>query len=271
MGDNSYKYRKEETDLMDEVDMFMEDINETSYGEVEIPDTLRRGIRKHVNICEEAKLGAKVSEADKEYIRLGKIYEKKRKLRKYYVLAAVLVLALAFGMTSMGGPEKVFQKFSWVLAGREQTNVDSDSDIVDPTSGMKEEEAYALVEEKFGFYPVKLNYLPEGVEFIKMEIGDETQGIQLIYGKGGEANILMFIHPNYRDGSYSTDFEDKLLKEYKYSENQKNITVKQYEVEETGEIRWSAEFLNNNIHYFMSCLDMGEQDFEEILKNLYFF
>ena len=82
------------------------------------------------------------SAEDKELIRLGRIYKKRKKLHRYLVAVAAIVCVLAFGITSMGGPKKVFEKFNWTLAGREQTNVDSDNDDVVQMSDVKEDEVY---------------------------------------------------------------------------------------------------------------------------------
>ena len=52
----------------------------------------------------------KLTAEEKELIHLGRIYKKRKRLQKYVVLAAVLILAMAFGMTSIGGPEKIFEE-----------------------------------------------------------------------------------------------------------------------------------------------------------------
>ena len=125
----------------------------------------------------EAKADAETifSAEDKELIRLGRIYKKRKKLHRYLVAVAAIVCVLAFGITSMGGPKKVFEKFNWTLAGREQTNVDSDNDDVVQMSDVKEDEVYQEIEDRYGFTPVKPLYRPEGVILLESTIGDEIQ------------------------------------------------------------------------------------------------
>ena len=145
----------------------------------------------------------KLTAEEKELIHLGRIYKKRKRLQKYVVLAAVLVLAMAFGMTSIGGPKKVFEMVKSTLMGREQINVDSEE--ISRTAGMSEEEAYQEIEETFNFVPVALDYLPKGVGFLEIELGEEIQCINLVYGIGKEVKVTYHIRPNYRDSSYGRD------------------------------------------------------------------
>lgn len=76
---------------------------------------------------------AKLSEEDQEALRLGremlknqseekKIYtirRKKRNIRRIVALAAVLILVMAVGMTSFGGPERMLQFMKSSVGGRE--------------------------------------------------------------------------------------------------------------------------------------------------------
>ena len=82
---------------------------------------------------------AKLSEEDQEALRLGremlknqseekKIYtmrRKKRNIRRIVALAAVLILVMAVGMTSFGGPERMLQFMKSSVGGRKVSQVDS--------------------------------------------------------------------------------------------------------------------------------------------------
>ena len=209
------------------------------------------------------------SAEDKELIRLGRIYKKRKKLHRYLVAVAAIVCVLAFGITSIGGPKKVFEKFNWTLAGREQTNVDSDNDDVVQMGDVKEDEVYQEIEDKYGFAPVKPLYRPEGVELLEVNIGDEIQGIHLTYGVNQEANISYHIRPNYRDGSWGKDIEDELLKEEHMTVSDVDICLKQYRVDEKTE-RWLVGFEYNNASYSMLIMDLEEAEIEKIVENLIF-
>lgn len=215
-----------------------------------------------------ADAGREFSEEDKELIRLGKIYRKRKKLHRYLVAAAAIVGVLAFGITSMGGPKKVFEKFERNVLGREQIGIDSNDDtkFVDTVN---EEEVYQQIEDEFGFYPVKPIYRPEGVEFLEASVGDEIQGIHLIYGVDKDVNISYHIRPNYRDSSWGKDIEDELLKEEYMTISDVDICLKQYQVDETIE-RWLVGFEYNNVSYSMMINGIEETEIEKIVENLFF-
>ena len=210
------------------------------------------------------------SAEDKELIRLGRIYKRRKKLHRYLVAVAAIVCVLAFGITSMGGPKKVFEKFNWTLAGREQTNVDSDGDDVVQMDDVKEDEVYQEIEDKYGFLAVRPVYLPEDVVLLDVQMGDEIQGIHINYGVGKKVSLSYFIRPNYRKSSYSTDMEDKIIDEYNFQNEMLEISVKQYSIEEENNNRWSAEFSYNDVNYFLVAMDMEKQEFEKMLENLIF-
>ena len=82
---------------------------------------------------------AELSEEDQEALRLGremlknqseekKIYtmrRKKRNIRRIVALAAVLILVMAVGMTSFGGPERMLQFMKSSVGGRQVSKVNS--------------------------------------------------------------------------------------------------------------------------------------------------
>lgn len=165
-----------------------------------------------------------LSNDDKELIRLGKIYKKRLRNRKYFALANIIVFAFIFGLTSAGGPERVFKIFETNTLGRTRIVVDSENSVK-PAEDVQEETIYKEIEDAFGFYPVRLNSLPEGVEFQEAHIGEEIQGAQLIYGSDEKVKISYFIRPNYRLGSLGTDVEDTLLDEYQIENDSYTISM----------------------------------------------
>lgn len=265
-------------ELVVEAKQIMEEVN----GNLDVvnrplPENLRENIDERILALglkdeeTEAEVeGERFSEEERELLRLGKLYKKKRKMRKYFVLAAAVVCALAFGVTSMGGPERVFEKLNWTLAGREQTNVDSDSDRILEASNVEEEEVYEQIEDEFGFCPVRPIYLPEEIEFLDCKIGEEIQGINLIYGKDDETSIVYFIRPNYRTGSIGADIEDQLKQKYEMQVSGVNVWIKKYNVDEDNNERWSIEFTYKDVQYFMRMVDVEEKEVEKIVKNLFF-
>lgn len=210
-----------------------------------------------------ADAGREFSEEDKELIRLGKIYRKRKKLHRYLVAAAAIVGVLAFGITSMGGPKKVFEKFNWTLAGREQTNVDSDNEDVVQMDDVKEDEVYEQIEDKYGFTPVKPLYLPEDVVLLEVSMGDEIQGIYMMYGTGENVRLTYLIRPNYKIGSLAKDVEDLLLEEYVEKSEYAPINVRKYLIDNTEE-RWEVQFEYKEVAYSMLIMDSDEVDVKKL-------
>lgn len=268
------KLSTEEKEMVDEIESYMKEVDsQPDVAESPLPPELQAKIHQQIEtraLAREKAEQERMSKEERELIRLGKIYRKRRKARKYVVLAAALVAVLALGITSIGGPEKVVEKVNWMLAGRKQTNVDSDDDSIVQLEGVEEEEVYQQIEDKFGFVPVEMIYLPEGVEFLKAKIGDEIQGVTITYGKDGRAQVTCFMWPNYRAGSYGTDIEDKVMDEYGLQSGAKKIIVRQYYLEEENNNRWTGEFSHQNVHYLLIGMDIEKEEFEKVLKNLHF-
>lgn len=237
---------------------------------VKAPDAIRDNLFAQIREHEAKKIYATLSEEDKELIELGKVYKRRRKWKKWYVLAAVLILAMMFGVTSMGGPEKVVEKVKWMLGGHEQTNVDSDDKRLKDLDGITEVEAYQQIEDEFGFFPVKLFYLPEGMEFQESVISKEAQTVYMMYEKKDESAISFVIIPNHRVGSTGNDKEDTLLEEYTKEVGNNIINIKHYYIEDNGDWRWSAEFEYQNVYYFLNMYNINELEMEKIIENLYF-
>lgn len=268
---NEEAKRKFEKELMEEAARLMGEVNsDVELNDVVAPPDMRDHIFSVIRAKEAGYVRDELSAEEEELIRLGKVYKRKRKNRKYLLLAAVLVLTMACGVTSMGGPQKVYEKVTWMLAGRKQTNVDSDSENVVPQIDISEEEVYEEIEEKYGFYPVRLNYLPEGVEFQEVSFGEEIQGMNIVYDKKDGATILYVIRPNYTESSFVQDVEDELVAEYEIDVEKTLISVKQYCIENKI-MRWNIQFEYNDISYFMLMSDIEKDEVDKIIENLFFF
>ena len=212
-----------------------------------------------------------LSEKQQEWIRLGKIYQSKRKNRKYVVLATAMMAAFAVGITSFGEPERIFEKFNWNIGNREQTNFDSDDEDIVAAKVSEEEEAYQKIKDEFGFEPVRMYYLPEGMKFEESTIFREMQNAQIIYGEDNDKILRYQVVMDYRDSSIGLDVEDEVLKEKNIEVKGVLITIKYYGVEEGISKRMSATFKYQDVQYLLSINDMKEEEFEKILKNLKFF
>lgn len=223
---------------------------------------------------------AKLSEEDQEALRLGremmknqseekKIYtmrRKKRNIRRIVALAAVLILVMAVGMTSIGGPERMLQFMKSSVGGRKVSQVDS-SDENKIIEEEDEELAYEKLADEFGIDPVRLIWRPKGMKFEKMILDTDIQVAEVDYLYKSK-RIEYFISASYGEVSWGYDNEDKKINCYYEQVGKADIEVTEYETPETERNRYVAEFEYKKMHYCFSG-EMKKEEIENILKNLY--
>lgn len=224
---------------------------------------------------------AKLSEEDQEALRLGremlknqseekKIYtirRKKRNIRRIVALAAVLILVMAVGMTSIGGPERMLQFMKSSVGGRQVSKVNS-SDKNKIIEEEDEEKAYEKIGEEFGIEPVRLWWYPENMEFENMILDTDIQVAEIDYLYNSERTEFI-ISASYGKVSMGADNEDEITDHYYKQEKKIQIEVTEYKTPETGTNRYKAEFKYKNLYYCLTGT-MTKEEMENILKNLYF-
>lgn len=268
MNDKTTKEYREE--LVKSAKCIMEEVNaDQDVVDRPLPPHMHEKIMQRIDAYEAKREAERLSAEEVEFIRLGKLYKKKRKMRKYFVLAAAVIGVLAFGITSMGENEKIFGMFKRDTLGREQTQINSSDSVVKETD-WSEDEVYEEIESKYGFYPVKLDYLPDGIGFLEVDINEEIPNIYMLYGTNENVKISYQIRPNYRDGSWSKDVEDKLLEEYEVQVQDVTLHLQRYRVENDVE-RWVVEFKYESTSYSLIIVDYEKEEVEKIVENLYFY
>ena len=271
MSDKLSKLTKRELELIKETELFMEEVyKDPIAANAEVPPDLRERVFKEIR-ARQAEKAERAREMlcneDKELLRLGKLYKKQRKVRKYLVLAAVLVFVVAFGITSIGDAEKIFERFHWDSLDREQEQVNSED--IEPIEYITEEKIYQQVEDEFGFLPVKMNYLPENVGLLEAEVDEVIPRVFMLYGEKDDVKISYIIRPNYRESSWGKDIEDELLEESKIMVNDIEISLKKYRIAENME-RWLVGFEYKNTSYSIMMMDLNREEVENIINGLYF-
>lgn len=239
--------------------------------DVKCPEVVHDRLFEQIRLYEEQKAQEardRLSHEDKELLRLGTIYRRRRRWNRYVVLAAALVAVLAAGTVSMGEKENIFSVFSRIFSGEEQVIVDSDN--IEPISYVEESELYEAIEEEYGFVPVKLDYLPQDIGFLEGTIGNAIQETNILYGNNDGARVIYKIRPNYRESSYATDIEDKKVQDYKINVNNTEISIVEYYIAESGDNRWSVQFEYQDVQYFMRITDMTQEEVEKIVADLFF-
>lgn len=200
-----------------------------------------------------------------------KIYTMRRKksnIRRIVALAAVLILVMAVGMTSFGGPERMLQFVKSSVGGRQVSKVNS-SDKNKIIEEEDEEKAYEKIMDEFGIGPVKIIWRPVGMEFEKMELDPDIQVAELDYQYNGK-KIEYFVSASYGEVSWGYDNKDKKIEQYHYKQVKiTDIEITGYETPETERNRYVAEFEYKKLYYSLSG-ELTKEEMEHILKNLHF-
>ena len=254
---------------LEEIERILDIINsDPVLKDVQAPE-IREKLFAQITEYEEQKRLENLSEEDKEWIRLGKIYRKRRKWNRYIVLGAALVAVLALGTVSIGEDKNILSIFKKMVAGEEMTEIDSDS--IEPTLYTEEDKVYEDIEKEYEFTPVKLEYLPQQTVFQEAMFYTDIQGINMYYGTKEEANIIYTIRPNYRESSFSVVVEDRKIQEYSINANDVIISLTEYEIDESKENRWSVLWVYQDVQYWLRITDMKQNEIEKIVNSLSFF
>ena len=262
-------FKREFDKEMQEIHGILDEMNSNpEMKDVVAPEELHEKLFAQIREAEAEK--NRLSEDEKELIRLGMVYRKRRKWNKVIVAVAAVVCAMAIGVTSMGGPDKVIQKVQGMLEGREQLNNDSEDGRTKEIITVSEVEAYQQIEDEFGFYPVRLDYLPEGVEFESMILADGAQNVCICYAGKNQETITYTAFPNYRASSIGRDVEDTLTDEYDKVVQDNTITIKKYLIEESQTFRYKISYEYQNVYYFLEINSIDDAEVDKIVENLYF-
>ncbi|MGN8920562.1 DUF4367 domain-containing protein [Lachnospiraceae bacterium HCP28S3_F9] len=252
---------------------------------IEVPEgtkeSLRAKIDQQIEEMKKEKVYAQLSEEDRKALELGrkimaeeeqektevKVVHKKKRFKMYFGLAAVLILVMAVGITSIGGPERIVRMLKQAVGDREVEQVDSSDENLAMVEE-NEEEAYQEVGDEFGIEPVKIMGGPVDLKFERLEFDKELQVAEMIYSYR-EENVVYFINASYSDASWGVDVEDEIIattiKEYRGCK----IEIKEYRILATNEERYSAKFKYKGLEYYLIGTMQGEK-FNLILDKLLF-
>lgn len=199
-----------------------------------------------------------------------KVHYRRKPLKIYLALAAVIVCVLAMGITSMGGPERIVRMVRQAVGDRDVEQVDSNktdkqNKIIEDEA---EEEAYQKIRDTFDTDVVKVFVCLPDMEFDTMNLDESKQVAEMYYSYDGET-IGYIINMPYRDSSWGVDFEDSIEKEYSKSVNNCEIKITLYKLKDNEKSGCVAKFKYGSIEYLLTGT-MKQQDFEKILKNLFF-
>lgn len=192
---------------------------------------------------------------------------KRKSLRVYVALAAVMIMVLAVSISSVGDGRSLMKTIKSMVGEREVVKVNSGEDnyVIEAES---EEEAYQKIKDEFGINPVKIIVLPANTEFGKATI-EKDLNVGEFYYKYQKENIVYIINGDRTKNSIGIGIEDEITDEYTMGVKGVLINIKECEIAETKVKRYYASFEYAETKYFLSGA-MEQEEFEKILKNLYF-
>ena len=258
-----------EEEMEREADLIMEEVNsDPSLRDVQAPPGMYEELMEQINEYERQRAYERLSEEDKEYMRLGKEYAKRRKNNQILILAVAVVATFMLGTVSIGENQSIFEFISRLFGDGEQVIVNSDD--IEPILYVDENELYEDIEKEYGFAPVKLGYLPDEAVFYEATFSKDIQTINIIYETSDKTSLIYVIRPNYRDASFGTVVEDEKIQEYQMIVRDVNVVVTEYRIVESGERKWTIHFEYEDATYMVRILGMKLDEVERIVMNLVF-
>lgn len=212
-------------------------------------------------------LKAEIGQKDPEEPSGKKVRRKKKPLKMYLALAAVIVCVLAMGITSMGGPERIVRMMTQNVGDRE-VEYTVKGEKVKTIENKDEEKAYQEIRDTFNTDIVKVIICLSDMTFDSMNLEKDKQVAEMYYNYEGKT-IAYIINVPYRENSLGIDFEDSVEKEYTKKINGCEIKITIYKIDGEKIPGCVAKFKYNNIEYLLSGT-MKQQDFEKIINNLFF-
>lgn len=236
--------------------------------DVKPPKGMYDNVMAMIHEHERQKIYEQLSDEDKELIRLGRAYQKKRRFDGFVVALAAVIVGLGIGSVCIGDEGNIFSMMSRIFGKGEEVIIDSDN--IEPIVHVEESDAYEQIEEEYGFSPVKLNYLPADTYFKEAIFGADLQGINMYYVMNGRANIIYTICPNYRESSLAILVEDEKIREYTMVVKEVEISLTEYNIEDSGENRWLLQWKYQNVRYLLRITNMEQNEVEQIINHLRF-
>lgn len=212
-------------------------------------------------------LKAGIGQNDPEEASRKKVRRKKKPLKMYLALAAVIVCVMAMGITSMGGPERIVRMMTQDVGDRE-VEYTVKGEKVKTIENEDEEKAYQKIRDTFNTDIVKVILCLSDMTFDSMNLEKDKQVAEMYYNYEGKT-IAYIINAPYRENSLGIDFEDSVEKEYTKKINGCEIKITIYKIDGEKIPGCVAKFKYNNIEYLLSGT-MKQQDFEKIINNLIF-
>ncbi len=178
-----------------------------------------------------------------------------------------MIMVLAVSISSVGDGRSLMKTIKSMVGEREVVKVNSGEDnyVIEVES---EEEAYQTIRDELGIIPVQITDIPIKARFQKAVIEDELKVAEVYYQYQGD-NITYIINGDQAKNSIGMNIEDEILENYTLEVEGLLINVQGREISSTKQTRYYASFSYKDIKYFLVA-SIKQEEFEQILKNLYF-
>lgn len=265
-------------DLLKEAASIDEEIEKANVESMppDLKEKIKEKMHRQIEEQERERIYAQLSEEDRKALELGremlrkeeKVVRRKRCRKVYVAVAAVAILVLAMGITSVGGAERVIEMMKSMVGEREviKVNTEENNYIVEID---KEEVAYQKIKDVFGVEAVKPTDWPDGTVFVGAEIDEELQTALLKYEYEGEL-FVYHISSHYTTSSWGVDTENKITDSYYMELEKAKIEIKEYEKPSSKTKCYSAKYSYCGLDYFLNG-SIKKEEFEVLIKNLRFF
>lgn len=272
-----------------------------SLKDLKLPEENEEALLQKIQELEEKKAACEaMPEKDKEALRLGREMQalkengkdateadenkdsegtsktvpfKKRRRKLYLLVAIVAILTFAIGMTSIGEVPLVTEIKNQILGTSKMVKMNSAREGDESIQSGEDKEALAREEIKneFGVEIVRFGYLPEGVIFSDFEIDRTLNQATLFYQYlDSVLEYRISFLPTEQVAGYQV--EDEIIDEQLLEVNGVSIELRCYEVTDSKEVLYVAQFENSDIHYMLNTItNMDEGEIIKILENLKIF
>ena len=267
-------------DLLKEAASIDEEIEKANVESMppDLKEKIKEKLHRQIEEQERERIYAQLSEEDRKALELGremlrkeeKVVRRKRCRKVYVAVAAVAILVLAMGITSVGGAERVIEMMKVAIVGREVVRVDSEGEKENyVVTEENEEAAYQKIKDVFGVEAVKPTDWPDGTVFVGAEIDEELHAALLKYEYEDEI-ISYYISSQYMTGSWGIDVENKVTDKYDINLDKIKVKVQEYEKPQTKIKMYSAKYNYKGMDYFLIGV-LEKRDFEYLVKKMKIF
>ncbi len=223
-------------------------------------------------ICaEDRKIAAAEDDATNEEEDRTKIVRfRSRKIRKRAMVsvAALAVLVMALGITSVGS-KSYLKVVKEKITGENRVKIINGTDTERIASEDEtENEIMVKIEKILGTNTPKLFYKPSGMRVTGYEIDEELKKAKIFY-EYQKQEIDYMVYSFDRDSSLGIEIEDKQVGEYLMTVGDVQIKVEEFDVPDEDNNRFLASFMYCDTYYMLRGI-MEKEEFMKIVENLYF-